>query len=197
MQSALLHAQQSGCSVVAVSVDGTLVAMYGLKDLLRPDAKQAVHFLLSVGIEVRILSGDHIESVEQIATAIGLDASTCVDGCPPADKLTRLKAFQQRGHRVAFVGDGSNDAPALAQANVGIAFGSGTDLALSTADVILLQPRTLAVPDTLIIPKRARRTIIANFSWAFVYNVVAVLLAAGAFTPLGGERIPYQRHSLA
>ena len=120
----------------------------------------------------------------------GMDIINGIGGCLPADKLARIKLLQETGNRVAFIGDGSNDAPALAQADVGISFGSGTDLALSTAEVVLLQPRIMAVADVLVIAKRARNTIIANFAWAFVYNLVAVLLAAGAFVPLGGVRIP-------
>ncbi|KAJ3030210.1 hypothetical protein HDV00_009009 [Rhizophlyctis rosea] len=188
LQSALASNLEHGRSVVAASVGEELVAIFGLSDSLRVDAKEAVKYLVSQGIQVHVFSGDNPDSVQRLSTEIGVDASNAIGGCLPADKLARIKLLQRNGHRVAFVGDGSNDAPALAQADVGVAFGSGTDLALNTAEVVLLQPSTMAVADVLVIAKRARRTIIANFAWAFIYNVVAVLLAAGAFVSLGKSR---------
>ncbi|KAI8917763.1 E1-E2 ATPase-domain-containing protein [Powellomyces hirtus] len=190
LDAALHLAKIEGCSVVAASINGVTVAIYRLSDSIRVDAKEAVDFLISAGTQVHILSGDLPDTVRRLAQTLGIEAANAIGGCLPADKLLRLKALQYSGHRIAFVGDGSNDAPGLAQADVGIAFGSGTDLAMSTAGVILLQPRVMGVPDVLVIAKSARRTIKANFSWAFLYNVAAILLAAGAFTALGGVRIP-------
>ncbi|TPX54417.1 hypothetical protein PhCBS80983_g05934 [Powellomyces hirtus] len=187
LDAALHLAKIEGCSVVAASINGVTVAIYRLSDSIRVDAKEAVDFLISAGIQVHILSGDLPDT---LGSRLGIEAANAVGGCLPADKLLRLKALQYSGHRIAFVGDGSNDAPGLAQADVGIAFGSGTDLAMNTAGVILLLPRVMGVPDVLVIAKSARRTIKANFSWAFLYNVAAILLAAGAFTALGGVRIP-------
>jgi P-type E1-E2 ATPase len=164
-----------------------VLAAFGLSDTLRPSARGAIQFLQERGCDVHVVSGDTQPVVSALAAELGLSADHAHGGCLPQTKFERVRALQAAGRgKVLFVGDGTNDALALAQADVGVALGSGTDLALSTAAVVLLDAgggadlmRSLRVLHG--VSRAAVYRIRANFIWAGVYNLLAVLLASGAF----------------
>jgi Cu2+-exporting ATPase len=174
---------QKALTMFAVTFDAEVVAFFGLSDLPRPSAQLAVELLQHRGIQVHIVSGDAPPVVDALANELGIPSTHALGGCLPATKVAHVRALQKTvGARVMFVGDGTNDTPALAAADIGVAMGSGTDAARSAADVVFLAPdleRALAALFRL--SRGAVRRVYINFAWAFVYNLVAVLLAAGAF----------------
>jgi Cu+-exporting ATPase len=170
-------------SVVYVAVDGRLAGRVTLRDPLRPDAARAVAALGRMGVVVHLLSGDRPEAVATAAQAAGIAYAR--GGLLPDDKLAAIQALQAQGRVVAMVGDGVNDAPALMQADLSIAMGAGSDLALESAQVLLMRPALLGAVDTLAIARRTFRTIRQNLALSIGYNALAVPIAmAGWVIPL-------------
>jgi P-type Cu+ transporter len=152
---------------------------FAVADTIKPSAQAAVTELRRLGLRPVLLTGDNEATARAVATAAGIDDA--IAGVLPADKAAAIKDLQARGNRVAMVGDGVNDGPALATADLGMAMGAGTDVAISAADLILLRPDLTVVPDAIALARAARRTIRRNLAWAFGYNVAAVPLAAAGF----------------
>ena len=169
---------------IFVAIDGKLAAILGVSDTLKPTSVEAVRALQGLGLEVGIVSGDARATVDPKAREIGVELAQA-EQLPP-HKAERIRALQASGRRVAFVGDGINDAPALARADVGVAIGTGTDIAIEAGDVVLMRGDLRAAVDAVALSRRAVRTIRQNFFWAYAYNVALVPLAAGALYPLSG-----------
>lgn len=177
-----------GFSIFCVLVDGELVAVFGLKDLLRPDAIQVVNELQKRSIEVSIVSGDNRESVRSVASALSIPESHVRFRCSPVDKQMYVKQMLISSKSVVmFCGDGTNDAVALAQASIGLHIHGGTDIAASAADAVLMRPALSGIIILMDLSKAVARRVVFNFLWSFIYNTFAILLAAGAFP---GARIP-------
>ena len=165
------------------AVDGRVVAAFAVADPLRPGAAEAVAQLHALGIRVWLLSGDRRATAEAIGRAVGVDEA--LGELSPAGKLEALRAMRARGERVLMVGDGINDAPALAAADVGIAMGGGTDVALEAAPMALIRAEPTLVPTAVAFSRRTLRVIHQNLGWAFGYNIVALPLAAsGLLSPM-------------
>jgi P-type Cu+ transporter len=171
--------EQDGQTAVLVGWDGRLRGAFAVADTIKPSAQAAVAELRRLGLRPVLLTGDNEATARAVATAVGIDHA--IAGVLPADKAAAIKDLQARGNRVAMVGDGVNDGPALAAADLGMAMGAGTDVAISAADLVLLRPDLTAVPDAIALARAARRTIRRNLAWAFGYNVAAVPLAAAGF----------------
>ncbi|MBI5866751.1 MAG: heavy metal translocating P-type ATPase [candidate division Zixibacteria bacterium] len=175
---------QSGHSVAVVQRDGRPVGAFAVGDQLKPGAREAVQRLKKHGWRVVLLSGDRRKSVEFAGRDLGVDET--IAEVQPADKLRVVQERQKAGHRVAMVGDGINDAPALAAADLGIAIGTGTDVAKEAADITVLGTRAGAIADGVDLGKRTLATIRGNLFWAFIYNVAAIPVAAGVLYPAFG-----------
>jgi Cu+-exporting ATPase len=173
-----------GQTVVYVALDGEPVGLLGLADPLKPEAWEVVQQLKGDGIDVVILSGDHEESVRAIATQLGV--AEVAAGVLPGQKAARLRALAAEGRKVAMVGDGINDAPALAVADVGIAMGTGTDIARQTAGVTLVSGDLRGLLRAIRLSEVAMRNVGQNLLFAFGYNALGVPLAAGVLFPLSG-----------
>jgi Cu+-exporting ATPase len=166
------------------AVDGRLVAVAAVADPLKAGSGEAVRALHDLGLEVAMLTGDNAATARAIADRVGIDR--LLAEVLPGDKADEVKRLQAAGARVAFVGDGINDAPALAQADVGVAIGSGTDIAIEAGDVILMSGDLRGIINAAALAKRTLRTIRYNFLWAYAYNVALIPVAAGAFYALVG-----------
>ncbi len=174
----------TGRTAVLVAVDGRAAGVIALADAARDTAATAVAALHETGIEVIMLTGDNEATARRIANQLGID--TVIAEVLPGDKSARVADLQRAGKRVAMVGDGVNDAPALAQADLGIAIGAGTDVAIETADVVLMRSDPLDVPIALRIGKGTLRKMRQNLGWAVGYNTIALPIAAGVFEPWFG-----------
>jgi Cu2+-exporting ATPase len=174
----------SGRTAVLVAVDGSGVGVIALADAARETSAEAVVSLHELGVEVVMLSGDNEATAKRIATQLGIDM--VIAEVLPGDKASEIAALQRAGKKVAMVGDGVNDAPALAQADLGIAIGAGTDVAIETADVVLMRSDPLDVPIALRIGRATLRKMRQNLGWAVGYNVIALPIAAGVFEPAFG-----------
>jgi Cd2+-exporting ATPase len=182
----LSHSQTMFC----VSVEGELVAVFGLKDLLRPDAIETIDQLKKRSVQVSIVSGDNEEAVQSVARILGIPQSHVRFRCSPYEKQIYVKEMlATKTSVVMFCGDGTNDAVALAQASIGMHINEGTDIAQSAADAILMRPSLGGILVLIDLSRTFYRRVVFNFTWAFVYNVFAILLAAGAFPH---ARIPPQ-----
>jgi P-type Cu2+ transporter len=173
-----------GRTVVCVAVDGRAVAVLAIADAARPTAAAAVAALHDAGVEVVMLTGDNQATADRIAAQLGID--TVIAEVLPGDKAAKVADLQRDGRRVAMVGDGVNDAPALAQADLGIAIGAGTDVAIETADLVLMRSDPLDVPVALRIGRGTVRKMRQNLGWAIGYNAIALPIAAGVFEPAFG-----------
>ncbi len=169
----------TGRTAVLIAVDGKAVGVIALADTVRETARAAIAALHETGIEVVMLTGDNNATASRIAAQLGID-SVLADVLPE-QKTAKIAELQASGKRVAMVGDGVNDAPALAQADLGIAIGAGTDVAIETADVVLMRSDPLDVPVALRIGKGTLRKMRQNLGWAIGYNVIALPIAAGVF----------------
>ena len=170
-----------GRTAVLVAVDGRAVGVIAMADAARDTAAPAITALHDAGIEVAMLTGDNQATADRIAAQLGIDI--VVAEVLPQDKASRIAELQASGKTVAMVGDGVNDAPALAQADLGIAIGAGTDVAIETADVVLMHSDPLDVPVALRIGKATLRNMRQNLGWAVGYNAIALPIAAGIFEP--------------
>jgi Cu2+-exporting ATPase len=174
----------TGRTVVWAAVDGRAVGLIGIADAVRPTSAAAVAALKDAGVEVVMLTGDNKATAQRIAAQLGVD--TVIAEVPPGDKAAQVASLQAGGKKVAMVGDGVNDAPALAQADLGIAIGTGTDVAVETADVVLMRSDPLDVPAALAIGRGTLRKMRQNLGWAIGYNTLALPIAAGVFQPVIG-----------
>jgi len=175
---------REGRSPVIVVVNNTVYAVIAISDPIKATAKEAVAYLRKMGLKVMMVSGDSKKAAAAVAKEVGIDE--VVAEVLPSQKADFVRKLQKQGRRVAMVGDGLNDAPALAQADVGIAIGTGTDVAMEASDVTLIRGDLRGVVTALQLSKRALRTIRENLVWAFVYNVVGIPIAAGALYPFFG-----------
>jgi len=173
-----------GRTAVLVAVDGRGAGVIALADAARDTSAKAVAALQELGAVVVMLTGDNPATAERIAAQLGI--GSVIAEVLPGDKATEVAALQRDGKKVAMVGDGVNDAPAVAQADVGIAIGAGTDVAIETADVVLMRSDPLDVPVALRIGRATRRKMRQNLAWAVGYNAIAIPVAAGLFQPLLG-----------
>ncbi len=173
-----------GRTVVAVAVDGVAAGLIALADAARPTATAAVAALRERGVEVVMLTGDNEATARRIGAQLGI--TTVIAEVLPGDKASKVAELQGQGRKVAMVGDGVNDAPALAQADVGIAIGAGTDVAIETADVVLMRSDPLDVAVALEIGRGTVRKMRQNLGWAIGYNAFALPIAAGVFEPAFG-----------
>jgi len=172
----------SGFTPFAVWRDEAPVGLVSVSDAIRPDATSAIERMHGLGLEVGMITGDRSATAHAIAERIGIDR--VVAEAMPEDKVREIERLQGDGHRVIFVGDGINDAPALARADVGLAMGTGTDVAIAAADVNLLGGSLASAADALVLSRRTYRVITQNLFWAFAYNVVMIPLAVlGVLNP--------------
>ncbi len=173
----------AGRTVVHVAVDGRAVALIAIADAVRETALEAVNALKELGIRPVMLTGDNRATAERIAAEVGI--GEVLADVLPGDKAAKVAELQAEGRRVAMVGDGVNDAPALARADVGIAIGAGTDVAIETADVVLMRSDPLDVAVAIEIGRGTVRKMRQNLGWAIGYNSLALPIAAGVFEPWG------------
>jgi len=177
------RASTLGQSVIHLVVDGSLAASFALADVIRPESKQAVEKLHEMGVEVAMLTGDSQAVAAAVAAELGIDSYFAE--VLPEHKDQKVAELQRQGKRVAMVGDGVNDAPALTRADIGIAIGSGTDVAVESAGIILVQSNPLDLVRIIQLSRASYRKMIQNLAWATGYNVIALPLAAGVLAPWG------------
>ena len=170
-----------GRTPVIVVVNNTVHAVIAISDPIKPTALQAIASLKRMGLAVMMVSGDSRRGAQAVATEVGIDE--VVAEVLPSQKADIVKKLQRQGKHVAMVGDGINDAPALAQADVGIAIGTGTDIAMEASDVTLIRGDLRSVVTAIQLSRRTMGTIRLNLFWAFVYNVIGIPIAAGALYP--------------
>jgi Cu+-exporting ATPase len=173
-----------GKTAVYVSVDGQIAGLIAVADPIRPSSREAVMRLKRLGLQVVMLTGDDRRTAKSVAGSVGVER--VVAEVLPERKLDEIRRIQENGRVVAMVGDGLNDAPALAQADVGVAMGSGTDVALESGSVTLMRSDLLGVVDAIGLSRRTMRIIRQNLFWAFVYNVIGIPIAAGVLYPRFG-----------
>src|SRR5262249_29382156 len=176
--------QARGKTVVHLAFAGRLPAVIAVADVLKPDAAMTIRRLRDMGLAVAMLSGDNRRTAEAIARQTEIDR--VLAEVLPEDKAGEIKRLQQDGHRVAMVGDGINDAPALTQADVGIVMGSGTDVAIEAADVTVMRGDVAGVVVALELSRRTIQIVKQNLGWAFGYNILLIPVAAGVLYPLAG-----------
>jgi len=170
-----------GATIVGVAADRALLGLFAIRDLLKPGARETVEQLRRQGLETWLVSGDNALTAASIARQAGIAGQNVFADVRPEQKAQLVGRLQRQGERVAFVGDGINDAPALEQADLGIAVSRASDVAREAADIILLQSEIEAVPEGLGLARATLRTIKQNLFWAFFYNAISIPLAALGF----------------
>ena len=175
--------KRRGAAVLHVVRDNEVVAALALEDAIRPEASEAVGELRELGIDVAMITGDARQVADAVGRELGIDEVFAE--VLPEDKDQAVVELQRSGRRVAMVGDGVNDAPALARADVGLAIGAGTDVAIESAGVILATSDPRAVAGVVRLSRASYRKMVENLAWAAGYNIVAIPLAAGAFAWAG------------
>lgn len=173
-----------GKSPMYVAVDGKLAAMIAVSDPIKQDTPESIKALHDLGLKVVMITGDKRQTAEAIAKGLGID--DVIAEVLPEGKLDKIKTLREQYGAVAFVGDGINDAPALAEADVGIAIGTGTDVAMEAADVVLMSGSLKGVPNAIALSKATIKNIHQNLFWAFAYNTALVPVAAGVLYPING-----------
>jgi Cu+-exporting ATPase len=182
---AITAAEENSWAVSVLAWDGVAIAVFASGDVIKSDASTLINELSKRNISSWLLTGDNAESAVKVGTAVGIREDHIMALALPEDKLAKISALQAEGHRVLMIGDGVNDAAALAQADLSIAMGTGTDTAISTADITLMSPELISVIDALALSKKTLSTIKGNLTWAFAYNVIGLPVAAlGLATPM-------------
>jgi Cu+-exporting ATPase len=174
---------REGKTPVFVSISGTLSGIFGIADTIKPDSRDAILQLKKMNLNIVMITGDNSRTAQAIGEQAGVDS--VIAEALPHEKAGHIKRLQASGRIVAMVGDGINDAPALAQADVSIAMATGTDVAIETADITLMNSDLLSVVEAIRLSKRTIRSIKQNLFWAFVYNVIGIPVAAlGLLNPI-------------
>jgi Cu+-exporting ATPase len=184
LQEAAETCANEGKTPLYVAVQGRSAGLIAVADTLKPHARETVEALRAAGLEVLMITGDHQRTAAAIGRRLGIDR--VLAEVLPADKARQVQKLQAEGKRVAMVGDGINDAPALAQADVGIAIGTGTDVAMQAADITLMSGDVRGIVTAIWLSRRTMRTIKQNLFWAFVYNIIGIPVAAGVLYPAFG-----------
>ncbi len=175
---------QDGSSELYAAIDGRVAGIILVADSLRPTSREAVEKLRAMSVDVLLLTGDRLKTAEAIAKEIGV--SRVVAEVLPQDKVDEIRRLQSHGRVVAMVGDGINDAPALAQSDVGISMPKGTDIAIEASDIALMRSDLRGVPAAILLSRKTMATMKQNLFWAFVYNVIGIPIAAGVLYPFTG-----------
>ena len=173
-----------GKTPMYIAKDGKIAGIIAVADTVKESSLRAIKKLHKMGIEVAMITGDNKRTAEAIAKQVGIDR--VLSEVLPEDKANEVKKLQDEGKKVGMVGDGINDAPALAQADVGIAIGSGTDVAIESADVVLMRSDLMDVPTAVELSKSTIRNIKENLFWAFAYNILGIPFAMGVVYAFGG-----------
>lgn len=176
---AMSQLEREGKTAMLVAVDGRLAGLVAVADTIRPTSREAVQRLKAMGLEVVMMTGDNRQTAEAIARQAGIDR--VIAEVLPEGKADEVKKLQQQGRRVAMVGDGINDAPALATADIGMAIGTGTDVAMEAADITLMRGDLTGVADAIVMSRKTIRNIKQNLFWAFAYNALGIPVAALGF----------------
>ncbi|CAB4924684.1 unannotated protein [freshwater metagenome] len=185
ISAAVERGHSAGLSVSVLAWDGVALAVFAVGDELKSDAAETIARLKDAGITPWLLTGDSEDAAQSIAKQVGIESDHVLSGALPQGKLTKIRELQSQSHTVVMVGDGINDAAALVGADVSIAMGTGTDVAVSSADITLMRTEPRAVLDALKLSKRTLRTIRVNLGWAFAYNIVGIPIAVmGLLSPM-------------
>jgi len=186
---------EEGKTTMFVSLDGRGIGLIALADVLKESSKEAIQRLQKLGLKTFMITGDNMKVANVVGQEVGIDEINAE--VLPQDKINIIKKYQEQGLKVAMVGDGINDAPALAQADIGIAIGSGTDVAKETGDVILVRNDLLDVERAIRLGRKTLNKIKQNLFWALIYNVIGIPVAAGVLYPLTGKLLPPEWAGLA
>ncbi len=185
IEKIIKSSQEKGNSLSVVAIDGIAIAAFEVGDSVREDSRAAISGFKSLGIDTWLITGDNEGAANQIAQTVGIPAVNLMARATPEAKIEKIKALQREGKKVLMVGDGINDAAALAAADLSMAMGTGTDTAQAAADITLMRPSLIAAIDSIQLSKKTLRTIRTNLGWAFLYNVFGIPVAAiGALSPM-------------
>ncbi len=179
--AAIAAGERKSHAVAVLAWDGVAIAVFAAGDVIKADADATIAALHERGIETWLLTGDTRESAEKVGTIVGISPANIISSALPEDKLKKITELQREGHHVLMIGDGINDAAALAQANLSIAMGTGTDTAIATADITIMRAELMSTIDALNLSRRTLRTIKVNLGWAFAYNAIGIPIAALGF----------------
>ena len=188
MKDQALQLQKEAKTVVYVGLGNDIIGLIAIQDVPKTSSKQAIVELKKHGLKTVMLTGDNQNVAEAIGREVGIDQ--VIAGVLPTEKATEIKKLQNEGNKVAFVGDGINDAPALSTADVGIAMGSGTDIAIESGGIVLVQNDLMGVVRALEISKKTFNRIKLNLFWALIYNTIGIPIAAGLFMAFGLQLSP-------
>ncbi|CAB4868883.1 unannotated protein [freshwater metagenome] len=185
IDSAIATAENLGLTASVLAWDGVALAVFATGDEVKPDAAETISTLKNSGVDAWLVTGDNEESARAIADSVGISTTQVISRALPEDKLKKIAELKSQGHTVLMIGDGINDAAALAAADLSMAMGTGTDTAISSADITLMRQELMSVVDALTLSKRTLRTIKTNIGWAFAYNIIGLPIAAcGLLSPM-------------
>lgn len=197
LDAAMWNLEVQGKTAVCIVLDGVVVGVLGIADVAKAEAHSTIHALRGMGLDVWMLTGDSRTTAEALADVFDIPKERVLAGVLPSDKAAKVAELQQLGQCVAMVGDGINDSPALARADLGVAIGTGTQIAIEAADLVLIRGDLHDLVVALDLAKVVFRRIQYNFVWAIMYNVVAVPYAAGVWFPWTHMLLPPQYAGLA